>query len=160
MATPNPREHLARLIAGIARRWRAEVDARMRPLGLTEATWLPLLRIARMGQVARQKDLALELGVEDASVVRLIDQLEGAGLVERIRDPGDRRARMLKPTEEGLELCQQLNAIAVEVRASVLSTVSDEEVALCIGILTRIDAALRREDAPEKGPEKYQEKAG
>ena len=35
-------------IAQAARLWRRVVDHRMRPFGLTEATWLPLLHLARV----------------------------------------------------------------------------------------------------------------
>ena len=41
------RARLAPLVAHVAREWRRAVDGRLQVYGLTEATWLPLLRIAR-----------------------------------------------------------------------------------------------------------------
>ena len=41
------RARFAPLVANVAREWRRAVDARLQVYGLTEATWLPLLRIAR-----------------------------------------------------------------------------------------------------------------
>src|SRR5215469_13932910 len=80
-------------IAQAARVWRRVVDHRMRPFGLTEATWLPLLHLARAPSAMRQKELAASLSLDSSSVVRLLDALETAGLIERREDDADRRAR-------------------------------------------------------------------
>jgi MarR family transcriptional regulator for hemolysin len=54
---------------------------------------LPVLHIARSGGGMRQGHLAEELGVEGPSLVRILDQLCAAGLVERRDDPKDGRPR-------------------------------------------------------------------
>ncbi|UPG70899.1 hypothetical protein MVG78_09605 [Roseomonas gilardii subsp. gilardii] len=48
----------------------------MRRLGLSDGTWRPLLYLGRMGGGIRQTDLAGALGIEGASLVRLLDALE------------------------------------------------------------------------------------
>ena len=63
------------LVSQTARRWRRAVDRRLHPFGLTEATWLPLLRVARAPAPMRQKDLAASLSLDSSSVVRLLDAL-------------------------------------------------------------------------------------
>jgi MarR family transcriptional regulator, transcriptional regulator for hemolysin len=73
------RAGLGAQIAQTARLWRRVVDDRMRPFGLTEATWLPLLHLARAPAAIRQKDLAASLSLDSSSVVRLLDALEAAG---------------------------------------------------------------------------------
>src|ERR1700722_6364840 len=80
------------LVSQTARRWRRAVDGRLQPFGLTEATWLPLLRVARAPAPLRQKDLAASLSLDSSSVVGLLDALEEAGFVER-REDSDRRAK-------------------------------------------------------------------
>ncbi len=42
-------------VAYTGRLWRRIVDQHMRPFGLTEATWLPLLHLARAPAIMRQK---------------------------------------------------------------------------------------------------------
>ena len=71
------------LLAQTARQWRRAADLRLQPYGLTEATWLPLVRIARAPASTRQKDLAASLSLDNSSVVRLLDNLETAGLIRR-----------------------------------------------------------------------------
>src|ERR1700761_9796202 len=98
---PKIREGFAALVARAARQWRRAVDRRLEPFGLTEATWLPLIYLARSPVPMRQKDLAAALTLDGSSVVRLLDALEAAQLVERREEDGDRRARIIVPTRRG-----------------------------------------------------------
>src|ERR1700744_1078726 len=86
------------LIARAGRQWRRAVDRRLQPFGLTEATWLPLIHLARAPAPMRQKDLAASLVLDGSSVVRLLDALETAGLIERREGNGDRRAKIITVT--------------------------------------------------------------
>src|SRR5258708_29402263 len=83
------------------RQWRRSADLRLQPCGLTEATWLPLLRIARAPAPPRQKDLAAAMFVDGSAVVRLLDNLEGAGLIQRKEGETDRRAKTIHLTTRG-----------------------------------------------------------
>src|SRR6516225_10289816 len=96
--TQRLRDGFASLIARAARQWRRAVDRRLQPFGLTEATWLPLIYLARAPRPMRQKDLAAALTLDGSSVVRLLDALEASELVERREEDGDRSARILVPT--------------------------------------------------------------
>ena len=69
------RDRFGSLIAQVARQWRRAVDLHLRQFGLTEATWLPLIHLARAPEPMRQKDLAASLVLDGSSVVRLLDQL-------------------------------------------------------------------------------------
>src|SRR6516225_5090796 len=92
------RDGFGTLVARAARQWRRAVDRHLQPFGLTEATWLPLIYIARASVPMRQKDLAAALTLDGSSVVRLLDALEASELVERREEDGDRSARILVPT--------------------------------------------------------------
>src|SRR5258707_13390029 len=48
------RDGFASLIARVGRQWRREGDRRLQPFGLTEATWLPLVHLARAPAPMRQ----------------------------------------------------------------------------------------------------------
>ena len=101
-----------------ARHWRRAVDRRLQPFGLTEATWLPLVRVARAEKPMRQKDLAASLGLDGSSVVRLLDALEDAGLIERREEDIDRRAKVLVLTRKGRAIVERIEAVAREVRVT------------------------------------------
>src|SRR3954470_18533928 len=92
------------LVARIARRMRQAVDAEMRLIGLTEATWRPLMYVRSLGDGVRQKELATALSIEGPSLVRLLDSLERRGFIERREEESDRRARGIHLTRAGREL--------------------------------------------------------
>src|ERR1700759_3093368 len=114
------RNTFASLVARAARQWRRAVDRQLQPFGLTEATWLPLIHLARAPAPMRQKDLAASLVLDGSSVVRLLDALETAGLIERREGNGDRRAKIITVTTRGLSIIDQVEAVSREVRNATL----------------------------------------
>ena len=84
------------LLAG--RQWRRAANAVVESHGVSDATALPLILIGRLDGEPRQNALAEAVGIEGASLVRLLDQLCAAGLVIRKEDPTDRRAKILSLT--------------------------------------------------------------
>ncbi len=110
---------------------------------------MPLVDLARCVTPVRQEDLADSIGVEGSTLVRLIDALDRAGLVERQTD-GDRRVRFLHLTPRGQALVEQVNAVTEEIRGHVLASVTDEELEAALSVIDRIDAAIRRLRESEK----------
>src|SRR3954468_2924791 len=78
-------------IAETAHTLRRAFDRRAAGLGPTRAQWKVLIRLTRTPGL-RQVDLAETLDIEPISLCRIIDRMQEAGLVERTRDPDDRRA--------------------------------------------------------------------
>jgi len=129
-----------------ARQWRRAVDERLVPFGLTEATWLPLVHVARGRTPMRQKDLAESIGIEGSTLVRLIDALDHAGLIER-RTEGDRRARLIRLTPRGSALVEKVEAVSTAIRRQILAGISDEDLTITLSVIDRICAALTRVNA-------------
>jgi MarR family transcriptional regulator for hemolysin len=126
------------VLSQAARAWRRSANRRLQPYGLTEATWLPLIRLARASAPMRQKDLAASLGLDGSSVVRILDALESSGLVERRAEAGDRRAKAILLTEQGQAIVAQVERVAQEVRNDALQGMSESEVRLAYALLERI----------------------
>ncbi|MBI0432338.1 MarR family winged helix-turn-helix transcriptional regulator [Roseomonas sp. KE0001] len=142
------RQGFGSLLAQIARQWRRWADNRLQRFGLTEATWLPLLRIARAEAPMRQKDLARSLALDGSSVVRLVDALEAAGLVERRGEEGDRRARVLVLTDQGRATVAQVEQVARAARETALAGLDEAELVIADRVLRHIGARLAAEAAP------------
>ena len=140
------RGNFASLVARAARQWRRTVDRRLQPFGLTEATWLPLIYLARAPVPMRQKDLAAALALDGSSVVRLLDALAASELVERREEDGDRRARILVPTRRGLSIAEQVEAVSREVRNAALAGVSDNQLESAAAVLELICLNVAKQD--------------
>jgi len=140
-------------LARIARRWRREIDEGLKPYGLTEATWMPLLHLSHMGKQARQKDLAKSLDIEGSSLVRLLDSLEAAGLVERFDHETDRRSKVVRLTERGLDVLDGVNGVASAIRRRLLLGVLDDEVESALRTFDRIEQSFEVDEAADEQTE-------
>jgi MarR family transcriptional regulator for hemolysin len=136
------RQLLGFTIGQIARRWRACLDQRIAPHGLTEARWLTLLNLARHGDGITQKDLAARLRVEAPTLVRTLDWLERQGFVERREAAQDRRAKTVHLTPHARPLTLRIEAEAAAVRAEILAGIPEAELAMCLGVLQRVMQGL------------------
>jgi MarR family transcriptional regulator, transcriptional regulator for hemolysin len=129
------------LISRSARQWRKALNEELKPKGLTEATWLPLLHLARAGAPMLQKDLAHSLTLDRSSVVRLIDELEASGHVTRDAVE-DRRAKAVCLTPLGRRTVLRVEAVADAARQRFLSGVTAEELACAVRVLEQVARAL------------------
>jgi len=126
-------------LVAMAHRWRRVLDERLRPTGLSQAQWRTLLNVGRKGGML-QKDLAVALGIEGPSLVRLLDRLEADGLIERRAAATDRRGKTVHLTPEGQARERALARIADEVRVQLLEGTSDAELVKCMEVFERIGA--------------------
>ncbi len=124
-------------IAETAHALRRAFDRRVAPLGVTRAQWRALAWMAREPGL-RQVELADHLDIEPITLCRIVDRLEEAGLVERRRDPDDRRAWRLHLTAKGVPLVGKLREFAGELAQEAFSGVSPEAVAAMRDALMRV----------------------
>jgi DNA-binding MarR family transcriptional regulator len=66
---------------------------------------------------SRLTDLAAQAGVTKQSAGFLVDQLERTGYVERIPDPSDGRARLVRIAERGARAVETSRHVVAEVEA-------------------------------------------
>src|SRR5215471_4952442 len=85
------------------RLWRAShtrTAETLNSIGLTPALFA-LLNVLGAREGAIQQQLSSDMGIDPSAMVRLIDELEDAGLAQRRRRPGDRRAWEVSITPKG-----------------------------------------------------------
>src|SRR5919202_1115534 len=85
-----------------------------------------------------QQALSRALGIHRSAVVALVDDLEHRGLAERRRDPFDRRAYTLYLTPHGRELLVELQRVAEEDEAELLTALNASERSQLISLLQRV----------------------
>lgn len=101
-------------IADTALAIRRAYDARASRIGMTRSQWRAVKRIEHEPGL-RQVELAERLDMEPITLCRLVDRLEEARIVERRRDPADRRAWRLWLTDESGPLLEKLTILAAEL---------------------------------------------
>src|SRR5258707_15120758 len=69
---------------------------------------VPLLRQLAESGPMRPGDLAAQLAVEAPHVTRQAQRLEAAGYVERVADPGDRRALLVRLSASGRDAVERI----------------------------------------------------
>lgn len=124
--------------------WRQTLDRRLRPLGLSQATWRTLFHLERRGEGISQRALAELMGIEGPSLVRLLDSLERDDLVERRPAVHDRRANTLHLTAKARPLLAALHRVADEVRNELLGGVDESELQIATQVLLAISANAER----------------
>ena len=114
-------------------------------LGVTRAQWKVLFKLTRTPGL-RQVELADMLDLEPITLCRIIDRLEEAELVERVRDPEDRRAWRLHVTKNAQPLIEKLQAIGVDLVEQVFAGIDPKDIET-----TRKVLAQARENAGRCG---------
>jgi DNA-binding MarR family transcriptional regulator len=102
-------QSIAYLLSDSARLLRREFDARVRVLGMTGPQARLLLNLA-VNEGENQGFYAERLDVEPISLTRMIDRMEESGLLERRRDPADRRAWRVHLTVRAHEVVEQVRS--------------------------------------------------
>lgn len=130
-------DSLGFLISDVSRLMRRRFDERARLIGVTRAQWRTLTTLSR-NEGINQGGLADLLEVEPITLCRMIDRLEEAGLVERRRDPADRRAWLIFLTTKAHPLLTQLRGLAdgmIEDALSGLDKVRRAELMDALGTI-------------------------
>lgn len=92
---------LMELVVALSKRTRAVLAAT--GLALTPDQWALLDRLARAQGDLTQAALAERLDKDPSVILRQTDALAARGFVVRVRDPGDRRRKLLRLTPEGAQ---------------------------------------------------------
>ncbi|QVQ27891.1 MarR family winged helix-turn-helix transcriptional regulator [Achromobacter deleyi] len=131
----------------LSRAYRGAADKALADYGLSQATAWPVILAGRLGDGVRQGALAEALGVEGPSLVRVLDQLVAAGLMERREDAHDRRAKTLHLTEAGHALRAQVEEVLVELRRRLFNGVSEADLEACARVFDVLKVSLGRSGA-------------
>jgi MarR family transcriptional regulator for hemolysin len=139
-------KELAWEIGETSRMMRRFYDRRAAALGVTTAQWRVIAHLGHSPGL-KQVELAERLAVEPITACRIVDRLEEAGLVERQRDPEDRRAWRLVLTDKAKPIYAKLGDLAEEMAAEAFEGFSVEEMEAARAKLARVRDNVSRAEA-------------
>jgi MarR family transcriptional regulator for hemolysin len=131
----DPRERLGPLINDLSRVWRTRVDQRLKPLGLSQVQWRVLLLLARMDRPLVQRELAERIGIEDPTLVKLLDRMARSGWVERRPSDRDKRCKTVHLTPKARGVVQKIRKVTSGFRKQLFQAVSAADLKRCMGTL-------------------------
>ena len=136
----DPDGSLAFLVVQLGMHGARQFGERLQPLGLEQRQAGMLVRLAA-GEGQSQQALAAMLGVNATRMVFLVDELEKLGLVERRRNPEDRRSHALYLTGQGRAALAQVQAVAAEHEQQMSAGLTGEQRRELIALLRQVAAA-------------------
>ncbi|MGW1541864.1 MarR family winged helix-turn-helix transcriptional regulator [Streptomyces sp. NPDC002309] len=118
--------------------WRASavMAEALRPLGV-ELRHFAVLIVLRENGTTMQRDLAAATASDKAGVMRVVDDLERRGLAKRKAVPGDRRARAVEITPQGVALFEAAHVAAVPLAERLVAELHPGEPEQLADLLTR-----------------------
>ena len=139
-------ERLARTLA----RRRGDYVSDLVRDGVSAAQMGVLMRLRYLGDLSIT-GLAEILGLGLPNVTGLVDRLEERGLVERRRDPDDRRVVHVHLTDLGRGIPEGMECLQRDVLGRVLQAMDRETLERCLAVLDEVEAAAAPAPAARRG---------
>lgn len=124
-------------LLGTGRIWRNLVDERLKTADQTQPRWR-VLSWAELLPGIKQTDLAERMNISGPTLVRILDSLEGQGMIERRESADDRRVKEIYLTERGKPICDQIDVEVSKIRDAVLEGVSEQNLRTCLEVLAHV----------------------
>jgi DNA-binding MarR family transcriptional regulator len=105
-------------------------------VGLTPALFA-LLNVLGAREGTIQQQLSSDMGIDPSAMVKMINELETAGLAERRRRPGDRRAWEVSITPKGRRTLDRARHLVAQVQDEVLGGLSATDRRQLLRLLRR-----------------------
>jgi len=120
-ATYQPRKSIGALLARVRVEMLAALDRelaadkRLVPLEVSAAQYIIIANLAVAQEPMSASDLCKGISYDAGAMTRMLDRLEGKGLIRRNRSPHDRRLMHLELTEEGRAAYPRMREISMNL---------------------------------------------
>lgn len=132
-----PTGELGELLMRVARTQRRRWREALAPWDLSPHQ-ARALRVVSEQDGVRLSDLAEALHIAPRSATEVADGLQERGLVERTPDPGDRRAVLLRPTDQGRRVRAEVGRARAADNEELLARLSPDDRATLARLLTAL----------------------
>jgi MarR family transcriptional regulator for hemolysin len=118
---------IGRAVSAVAKELSRSFAAELADAGGSLPVWLTLLALKQQNW-RTQQELAAAVGIEGPTLTHHLDRMQTAGLIERTRDPDDRRAVRVAMTDAGEELFKSLAKAARSFDRRLTAGLSGDEL--------------------------------
>jgi len=124
---------LARLGRAVTRQYRSALT----PIGAKPRQTAALLAL-RDGGAMSQQALGAALDIDASNLVVLLNDLEGAGLIVRRRDPEDRRRHLVEISTRGSKVICEVERASTQIDDEFFADLDEDERASLHDLLARV----------------------
>jgi len=137
-------------VSGLARRLHRMLDETLSEFGLDWGEYKALGHLAQRGDPYRSTpgQMAKHMELSSGPMTNRLDQLESAGLVRRMPDPGDRRGVLVELTEHGRDTYRRAVGIQADKEALVAAALTAREKAQLNDLLRKMMIEFERREQP------------
>jgi MarR family transcriptional regulator, 2-MHQ and catechol-resistance regulon repressor len=122
----------------------ARVEPRLAAAGLTPTQFGVLEAILHLGPLS-QRELCLKVLTSPGNMTDVVDKLQARRLVQRVRQPADRRAVQVELTADGRALVEPLFARHAGDIREAMDSLNSEELRQLAELLRRLGTAAQGE---------------
>jgi DNA-binding MarR family transcriptional regulator len=135
-------------INGINRRVQRALDETLAEYGLSHGAYKVLSSLRWAGKPYRRSagELAKMSDLSSGAMTNRLDQLEKAGLIRRLRDPGDRRGVLVEPTENGKKLWERTIGVQARKEQLIAAALNERERRQLNTLLRRVMRAFEERE--------------
>ena len=107
------------------------------PYNITRPQWIAIYYIQKNDSIT-QKQLSNLIDSKESTIVRLIDRMEKENLVERKKDPNDRRITMLCLTSKGKSTYNEILPIAINFSKNIIKNIDENDLIIFKNVFNKI----------------------
>ena len=151
MSSPSPeRIHIGQLLTQLTRLFQTELFERLIAAGL-EGARVPHTHVTAYikAEGSRLTELAAEARMTLPAMSELVDDLQRLGIVERLPDPSDGRAKLICLTDAGWDAMNTAREVITQIEAEYAALVGAERFE---DAARTLDELLRRLDSRRGSP--------
>ncbi|MAL96837.1 MAG: MarR family transcriptional regulator [Alteromonadaceae bacterium] len=122
----------------VVTQWRKLLNRKVTDTRITQAQWIALLYLQRIGEGITQRDLAWHLAIKNPTLVTLLDALAENDLIERRVSREDHRVRHLHLTEQGTTFMQEINRSTEELREALFEGIAEKDLQAALRTMEKV----------------------
>ncbi len=123
----------------VRRAWRQAAVEAIRDDDISVSLAAVVLMIYRIGPMAQQKHIALEVGINAAALVRMLDKGEESGLLVRADNPEDRRSKIISLLPAGKTLAIRMEEKLTRLRRRLFDGVPPDQINTAARVLRLLE---------------------
>jgi MarR family transcriptional regulator for hemolysin len=143
------RKHFGYVIHDVAKQLRRHFDAEAQRHDLTLPQWRVIGQLSIADGVS-QVALSTLCETDPMTISGVVERLESKGLVQRVSDPADSRAKIVRITDKARALVTQMKQLAEKVYGTAFDGISETDRATTLRVLEAMSANLQRQRAESK----------